>query len=78
MLDRGGYMLIECRDGETGPNPYRTGRICGVTEEGMRRFVDPAKWDQIKNDHIAFMDQTTFKAAGLDKILKEQKELAKT
>lgn len=33
VIDQGGTMFIEVKDGETGKNPYRTGRIIGVSKE---------------------------------------------
>lgn len=33
VLDMKGCVIIEVKDGETGNNPYRTGRIVGVNEE---------------------------------------------
>ena len=37
VIDKGGVMFIEVRDGETGDNPYRTGRIIGVSKEFKER-----------------------------------------
>lgn len=31
-------MIIEVRDGESGNNPYRTGRIIGITKEAKERM----------------------------------------
>ena len=32
VVDQGGVMIIEVRDGKTGDNPYRTGRIIGLSK----------------------------------------------
>lgn len=37
VLDKGGVMIIEVKDGETGNNPYRTGRVVGVSKEFKER-----------------------------------------
>lgn len=37
VIRKGGLMIIEVKDGETGDNPYRTGRIVGVTKEFKER-----------------------------------------
>lgn len=37
VIDQGGCMFIEVRDGEKGDNPYRTGRIIGVSKEFKER-----------------------------------------
>lgn len=37
VIDQGGVMIIEVRDGERGPNPYRTGRLVGCSKEFKER-----------------------------------------
>ena len=37
VIDHGGVMIIEVLDGETGENPYRTGRIVGCSEGFKKR-----------------------------------------
>lgn len=37
VIDKGGVMIIEVKDGETGDNPYRTGRIVGVSKDFKKR-----------------------------------------
>lgn len=32
VIDQDGLLVVEVRDGETGENPYRTGRIIGVNK----------------------------------------------
>ena len=33
VIDQGGVMIIEVKDGETGNNPYRTGRLVGCSKQ---------------------------------------------
>lgn len=35
VIGQDGLLIIEVRDGETGNNPYRTGRIIGITKDGI-------------------------------------------
>lgn len=37
VVDQGGCMFIEIKDGESGPNPYRTGRVIGVSKDFKER-----------------------------------------
>lgn len=37
VIDQGGCMFIEVADGEKGDNPYRTGRIIGVSKDFKER-----------------------------------------
>lgn len=55
VLKVGGCLIIEVRDGETGNNPYRTGRVIGISEEAKNRIFKDA--DTTK---IAYMEQTLF------------------
>jgi len=52
VIDQDGLMIIEVRDGETGNNPYRTGRIIGVSKDFKERY-------NIKNC-IMYMEQSAF------------------
>lgn len=38
VIGKGGIYFIEVRDGESGPNPYRTGRLVAVKEEAVSRM----------------------------------------
>ena len=52
VVKQGGAMIIEVRDGETGDNPYRTGRIVGVSKEFKERsHIDSS---------FAYMPQSVF------------------
>jgi hypothetical protein len=37
VVNQGGAMIIEVKDGEEGNNPYRTGRLVGITKECKER-----------------------------------------
>ena len=63
VLDQGGRFVIEVRDGEDGKeNPYRTGRIVGVTTEYMERvfpvhtplvaFCEHSIFEKLFGEHI--------------------------
>lgn len=38
VVDQGGALIIEVRDGETGDNPYRTGRLVGVSKNFKEKY----------------------------------------
>jgi hypothetical protein len=54
VIDQKGLMIIEVRDGETGNNPYRTGRLVGITEEAKNRMFKDI------NSPICYMEQSMF------------------
>lgn len=43
VVDQQGLLIIEVRNGESGRNPYRTGRIVGITKEAKERMFKNAK-----------------------------------
>ena len=52
VIKQGGCMFIEIADGEKGDNPYRTGRIIGVSKDFKERS---------KIEHpISYMEHTLF------------------
>ena len=52
VVDQGGVMIIEVRDGEKGPNPYRTGRIVGCSKQFKERCkIEPS---------IVYMEESMF------------------
>ena len=54
VVDADGLLVIEVKDGETGPNPYRTGRMVGITKEAKEKLLkDP-------NGNICFMEESLF------------------
>ena len=52
VVDQGGCMFIEIADGEHGDNPYRTGRVVGVSKDFKER-------NEIKSP-ISYMEHTLF------------------
>ena len=55
VIDQGGHFIIETRDGESGSNPFRTGRLVAITTEAAERLftVRPLP-------HAAYMEHTMF------------------
>ena len=54
VIDQKGLMIIEVRDGETGNNPYRTGRLVGITKDAKERM-----FKDIENS-ICYMEHSMF------------------
>ena len=54
VVESGGLMLIEVRDGEGGNNPYRTGRVIGISKEARERSFKDTK------PGIAYMEHSLF------------------
>ena len=40
VIDEGGIFFIEVRDGESGNNPYRTGRVIAVKESAVKEILN--------------------------------------
>lgn len=56
VIDNGGIFFIEVRDGESGNNPYRTGRIIAVKESAVKNilkgynkvnYVEHSVWEKL-------------------------------
>lgn len=54
VVDQKGLIILEVRDGESGSNPYRTGRMVGITEEAKNRMFKDV------GSSICYMEQTMF------------------
>jgi hypothetical protein len=54
VIDAEGLMIIEVKDGETGKNPYRTGRLVGITKDAKERMFKDI------NSPICYMEQSMF------------------
>ncbi len=54
VVDQQGLLIIEVRDGESGKNPYRTGRIVGITKEAKERMFKGIE------SPMCYMEQTMF------------------
>ena len=52
VVDQGGVLIIEVKDGETSDNPYRTGRLVGCSKEFKER-------NNIE-DSIIYMTESVF------------------
>ena len=50
----GGRFFIEVRDGESGSNPYRTGRVAALKKEACERIFN------VPVQNVNYMEQTTF------------------
>jgi hypothetical protein len=61
-----GIILIETRDGESGKNPHRTGRLWVVKEEFFTRAGEPdSNTAEILKSRVAFITRATADAMGL-------------
>ena len=54
VINQQGLMIIEVRDGESGKNPYRTGRLVGITKDAKERMFKDI------NSPICYMEQSMF------------------
>ena len=54
VVDEDGLMIIEVRDGEKSPNPYRTGRLVGITKEAKERMFKDT------TSNICYMEESMF------------------
>ena len=54
VIAQQGLMIIEVRDGESGKNPYRTGRIVGISKDARERMFKDMK------SPICYMEQSMF------------------
>ena len=62
VVDQKGLIIIEVRDGETGNNPYRTGRLVGITKDARERmfkdiessicYMEHSMFSQMFDNHI--------------------------
>lgn len=64
VIDNGGTFFIEVRDGESGNNPYRTGRLVAIKTEVANEMFKGCK-------SINFMHQSVF-SQFFNKALAEQ------
>jgi hypothetical protein len=62
-----GVIFIEIKDGESGDNPYRTGRIVGLTLESVMGMG----WEE-GDPRVYYMTESRFKEMGLDELLKKE------
>ena len=55
VIEAGRIFFIEVRDGETGNNPYRTGRLVAVKEKVVQTFLN-------SYGKINYMEHTMFES----------------
>jgi hypothetical protein len=61
-----GVLLISVRNGEDGPNPFRTGGWVLVRDEMIQRLITPASVrDEVLRLRWAFLDDQTWDLLGL-------------
>ncbi len=58
-----GIILISCKDGESGNNPYRTGGWCVIKEEAVRKMFHDI--NDVFEKRMAFVPDQVWDAVGL-------------
>lgn len=66
-LNKGAYIFIEVKDGETGPNPYRLGGFVGITTEAAKRMFPDIE------GQVHYMEHTMFQQI-FGEALEQQKQ----
>jgi len=56
VMDNGGSFIIEVRDGESGDNPYRMGRLVGLKDVAWKKNFTTS----IPPDRISFMENALY------------------
>ena len=54
VIDAQGLMIIEVRDGESGKNPYHTGRLVGISKDAKERMFKGI------NSSVCYMEHSMF------------------
>lgn len=54
VINQDGLLVISVRDGETGDNPYRTGKMVGITKEAKNRIFKDIKIN------VCYMEDSVF------------------
>lgn len=62
-----GIMFCSVRDGEKGDNPYRTGKLCVIKEEAVKRMVDADLYNKLEKSRFAFIEDSVWEQIGLPK-----------
>lgn len=60
-----GIFLISVKDGESGDNPYRTGKVCALKDEAVKQFSTPEMFEQVSKKRIAFVEDSIWEQLGL-------------
>ena len=59
-------MLISVRNGETGPNPYRSGNRAVITDEAFRNVIaDDSLIEEVMKRRWCFLTDEVWDAIGL-------------
>jgi hypothetical protein len=54
VINQDGLLVISVRDGETGNNPFRTGKLVGITKEAKERIFKDIK------TNVCYMEDSVF------------------
>ena len=54
VINQNGLLVISVRDGETGNNPFRTGKMVGITKEAKERIFKDIK------TNVCYMEDSVF------------------
>lgn len=60
-----GIMLASVRDGESGNNHYRTGKIVVIKEDCAKQMFHPEFFDKIKKTRFCFIEDNSWQKLGL-------------
>lgn len=50
-----GIMFCSVKDGESGNNPYRTGKMCVIKEDAVKQMMTAEMFEQVKKSRFAFI-----------------------
>ena len=64
-LMKQGIMFCSVRDGESGDNPYRTGKLVVVKDEAVKRMVDADLYNKLAKSRFAFIEDSVWEQIGL-------------
>ena len=64
-LMKQGIMFVSVRDGESGNNPYRTGKMCVIKEEAVKNMVSPELYEHLKRVRFGFIEDSIWEQLGL-------------
>ena len=59
-----GIIFISVKNGESGENPYRTGRICVIKEEATKRMIEEPLLSSVLKHRVAFIEDQTWELLG--------------
>jgi hypothetical protein len=60
-----GIILVSVRDGETDPNPYRTGRWAVIKDRAIKRILQPSIADILVKTRFGFIPDSVWLELGL-------------